>query len=229
MRSMTRRPRFISPYRQQLLLCLLSPARRSVGAPNGRGGTRSVRRRPIGAYTLTIFGSMSELVVGYVGRGVQGEGWCLGMHVALCMLYERGMLGGFAEFQRQERLQGKLGSGREEAPAAAAAPGAGAHSRITATAASSARARGYREVGRIRGVGGSSVVAPPGREGSPESVLSRQGSSLLILFMPMMRPTQRQYSHTRHASCRAVADLRRAHFTCRPARCVVVCPAFDAA
>jgi len=62
--------------------------------------------------------------------------------------------------------QVELGSGREEAPAAAAAPGAGAHSRNTATAASSAIARGGRKAERIRGVDGSSVVAPRGRERS---------------------------------------------------------------
>ena len=70
--------------------------------------------------------------------------------------------------------QVEMASGREDAPAAAAAPGAGAHSRNTATAANSARARGGREVKRIRGFGGLSVVAPRGSESSLESVPSRR-------------------------------------------------------
>jgi hypothetical protein len=110
--------------------------------------------------------------------------------------------------------QVELGSGREEAPAAAAAPGAGAHSTNTATAASSARARGSREVERIRGVGGSSVVAPPERESSLESGVCSFANEAPLLFRPVMRPTKRGYSHTIHASCRAVAPCVLLVWTC---------------
>jgi hypothetical protein len=64
MRLLTGRPRFMSPYRQQLLLRLRSPARRSVGAPHGGGARGVCRGRQTGAYTRPLLSSTQALFVG---------------------------------------------------------------------------------------------------------------------------------------------------------------------